>query len=126
MPRREQQELTDLAVERITQVVRSLANDRVDRGVDLSRPMHCDSCDREKISVGSSLYGTYRLCNDCLLEFTLALASGSVDTVAHFMTTQTDDESPPPSDFSPARDAPAMSRSPLPGRDKLLPHNEPC
>jgi hypothetical protein len=126
LPTREQQELSDLAVERITQVVRSLTDDRVDRGVDLSRPMHCDSCNQERASAGSSLYGNYSLCNDCLLEFTLALASGSVATVDGFMTRPSDDEGPPPSDFDTRRDVPAASRSPLQGRDKLLPRNEPC
>jgi hypothetical protein len=127
LPRREQQELTDQAVERITRVVRSLAEDRVERGVDLNRPMHCDSCAQEKASAGSSLFGHYKFCNDCLLEFTLALASGAVDSVDGFMTRPSDsDRSAPPSDFTPSRDAQAVSRSPLPARDKLMPHNEPC
>jgi hypothetical protein len=126
LAKRDQQELSEQALERITRVVRSLADDRVERGVELSRPMHCDSCDQEKPSAGSSLYGVYKLCNDCLLDFTVALASGKVDTVADFMTRQIDDPgSMPPSDVSSRRDRPAVSLNQLPGRDKLLPRHEP-
>jgi hypothetical protein len=127
LPKREQQELSEQSTERITRVVRSLADDRVERGVELNRPMHCDSCDQEKASAGSSLYGVYKLCNDCLLDFTLALASGKVDSVSDFMTRQIDEPgSLPPSDVASRRDRSAASLNPLPGRDKLLPRNEPC
>jgi hypothetical protein len=126
LAKRDQQELSELALERITRVVRSLAEDRVERGVELSKPMHCDSCDQEKPSAGSSLYGVYKLCNDCLLDFTVALASGKVDTVADFMTRQVDDPgSLPPSDLSQRRDRRTVPLNPLPGREKLLPHHEP-
>ena len=127
MPKRDQQELTQEAVERITRVVRSLAEDRVERGVDLSRPMHCDSCDLEKPAAGSAMYGAYKLCNDCLLDFTLKLASGEVDNVVDFMTRTSDGPGPiPPSDLTSQPDRSAVSRNPLQGRDKLMPSNEPC
>ena len=126
MAKRDQQELSKQSTERITRVVRSLADDRVERGVELNRPMHCDSCDQEKPSAGSSLYGVYKLCNDCLLDFTLALASGKIDSVAEFMTRQTDEPSSlPPTDLSHRRDRAVASLNPLPGRDKLLPRHEP-
>ena len=67
----ERADLSSEAEERIEEVVRSLMDDQVDRGVDLTRPMHCDSCDVEKSPLGSTQYGVYALCNDCLLEFTL-------------------------------------------------------
>jgi hypothetical protein len=125
--KRPQQELSELATDRITTVVRSLAEDRVERGVDLSRPMHCDSCDQEKSSAGSALYGAYKFCNDCLLDFTLALASGSVANAAEYMTRQADDSSlAPPSDLDTRRERHSVSMNTISGRDKLMPHNEPA
>lgn len=106
-------------------MVRSLAEDRVDRGVDLNRPMRCSSCDLEKPSPGSAVYGPYQLCNDCLLDFTLALASGRVNNVYEFMTRNTDGDSTPPADLSSARDRQAVQVNPLTGRDKLMPSTEP-
>jgi hypothetical protein len=104
--------------------VRSLADDRVERGVDLSRPMHCDSCGLDKPPAGSAVYGSYKLCNDCLLDFTLQLASGKVDNVVDFMTRR--DDNLPPSDLESPRDRRAISLQSLSGRDKLMPSNEPC
>ncbi|MGI8968663.1 MAG: hypothetical protein ACR2GA_06130 [Chloroflexota bacterium] len=118
-------ELTNLAIERITRVVRSLADDRVDRGVDLARPMHCDSCDQEKPSAGSAVYGAYKFCNDCLLDFTLKLASGEAGTAAEYMTRRSDGGTFAP-DLSLPREHRSGSISPLPARDKLMPRNEPC
>lgn len=127
MARRESIELTEVAVDRITRVVRSLTEDRVERGVDLGRPMHCDSCALEKPSAGSALYGTYKLCNDCLLDFTLALASQRVENVSEFMTRKYDDlGGPPPSELSGHRDRQSVPFSSLGGREKLQPRNEPC
>ena len=126
MAKRDQQELSEQSMERITRVVRSLADDRVERGVELNRPMHCDSCDQERPSAGSALYGVYKLCNDCLLDFTLALACGRVDNVADYMTRQTDEPGAlPPSDLTSRRDRYAVPLNPIPGRDKLLPRHEP-
>jgi hypothetical protein len=122
----DQQELTQEAVSRITRVVRSLAEDRVERGVELSRPMHCDSCNQERPPAGSARYRDYKLCNDCLLDFTLALASGRVENVDEFMTRPADSGGPPPSELSTQPERPARSLNPLPGRDKLMPSNEPC
>lgn len=124
LARKERQELTPNAVDRITKVVRSLAEDQVDRGVDLNRQMHCDSCGRDTSPHGSAMYGTYKLCNDCLLDFTLKLASGEADNVAEYMTKR--DDNPPPSDLDNPRIDRAVSYQPLPGRDKLMPSNEPC
>jgi hypothetical protein len=120
LPKRQQQELTELALERITNVVHSLTDDRVERGIELGRPMHCDSCDQEKPSAGSALYGEYRFCNDCLLDFTIALATGGVDSVTEFMTRRTDEAEPGPSDYSSPRERPALVKP------KLMPRNEPA
>ncbi len=127
MAKREQQELTQEAVERITRVVRSLVDDRVERGIDLKTPMHCDSCDQEKSSAGAAVYGAYKLCNDCLLDFTLALASGQVDNVSEYMTRKTEaPDIPPPTDLAGERERASVPLKPLPTRDKLMPSNEPC
>lgn len=125
MSRQEQHELTERARERIVGVVRSLADDRVERGVDLGRAMHCDSCDQDKMPAGSTLYGAYRLCNDCLLDFTLALASGAVENVAEYMTRRSDDpvDLTPPTDLSAIRDRQSVASRP--SRDKLRPGPEP-
>ncbi len=123
MAKRETQELSQDAVARITRVVRSLADDRVDRGIDLNRPMHCDSCGQEKSPAGAAIYGAYRLCNDCLLDFTLALASNDVANVADFMTRKTDDGSMPP-DLEGRRERGALPVNQFQGRDKLMPSNE--
>lgn len=122
----QQTELSELATERITRVVRSLADDRIERGVELGRPMHCHSCDLERPSAGSAQYGAYQFCNDCLLDFTLALAAGKAANAAEYMTRQPDGEytSPAP-DFSGHHERHSV-KNPLPGRDKLMPRNEPC
>lgn len=127
MPKRDVQELSPASVERITRVIRSLTEDRIERGIDLGRPMHCDSCDTEKPAAGSAQYGAYNLCNDCLLDFTLSLASGRVDNVSEYMMRKTDDsDSVPPSDLAGQLDRSGVPVRPLPGRDKLMPSNEPC
>lgn len=116
------QELNEQTIDRITRVVRSLADDRVERGIELSRPMHCDSCDRDTSPAGGALYGAYKLCNDCLLDFTLALASGRSGNIADFMTKR--DDTPAPTDLN--TPAGSVSVRPLQSRDKLMPSNEPC
>lgn len=128
LAKREPIELSEESRNRIVRVVRSMSDDRVERGVELSRAMHCHSCDQEKTSAGSALYGAYRLCNDCFLEFTLALASGNVDSVAEFMTRTPDASGAlPPSDLDGGRDRQSIQQlNPLSGRDKLMPSNEPC
>lgn len=125
MAKHEIQEPTDEARARINRVIRSLAEDRVERGIDLSRPMHCNSCNQEKPAAGSALYGAYKLCNDCLLDFTMMLASGEAENVADYMTRRSD-EGLSPSELSDPRDRPALGRSGLQPRDKLMPSNEPC
>ena len=128
LAKREPIELSEESRGRIVRVVRSMADDRVERGVELNRAMHCHSCDQEKPAAGSALYGAYRLCNDCFLEFTLALASGTVDNVAEFMTRTPDGSGAlPPSDLGGGRERQSIQQlNPLSGRDKLMPSNEPC
>lgn len=123
LARRELQELSELSRDRIERVVRSLVEDHVERGVGLDHPFRCDSCGLEKPAAGSALYGSYRLCNDCLLDFTVQLASGRVENVADFMTKR---DERPLSDLDGPRDRRAVPLQSLPGRDKLMPSNEPC
>lgn len=124
--KREGHELTELARERIVNVVRSLADDRVDRGIDLGRAMHCDSCDQDKAPAGSTLYGAYKLCNDCLVDFTLALASGTVENVAEYMTRRSDEpvDLAPPPDLNTIRDRQSLGNRQT--RDKFMPGHEPA
>ncbi len=100
----------------------------MDRGVELNRAMHCDSCDRERAAAGSALYGAYKLCNDCFLEFTFSLANGTVDSVVEFMTRPVDTSGHlPPGDLGGERDRQSISQvNSLSVRDKLMPSNEPC
>jgi myo-inositol-1-phosphate synthase len=125
LAKKTQLDLNDSTIERITLNVRSMVDDRVERGIDLSRGMKCDSCGEEKPSAGSSLYGAYKLCNDCLLDLTIAIASAKVETVVDFMTNQVDVDSPPPTSLTEERDRHTIARSALHSRDKLLPSNEP-
>jgi hypothetical protein len=127
LAKREQHELSQDAVNRIMRVVRSLADDRVDRGVDLNRTMRCDSCGQEKSPQGAAQYGAYQLCNDCLLDFTLALASNQVGNVAEYMTRKEEggvDASVYES--GQVRDRSPVMRGSLHVRDTLMPSNEPC
>ncbi len=123
----EQAELTSEAEERIISVIRSLTEDRVDRGVDLNRPMHCSSCDLEKSPMGATQYGAYDLCNECLLEFTLALAKGEVENVAEYMTRRPEGPDGEPPVETAANISARASKGSLPKRgEKLMPSNEPC
>lgn len=89
--------------------------------------MRCDSCGAEKASAGSALYGAYKLCNDCLLEFTLDLASGEIGNVADFMTRRGDGTASLPEPGGPReRYSSTTSLNPLTPRDSLRPSNEPC
>ena len=121
MAQGDRSELSPEAEQRITEVIRSLADDKVERGVDVTRPMRCDSCDVEKSPFGSSQYGAYALCNDCLLEFTILLARGEIDSVAEYMTKRPDD-GPPLLDPRPANESSGIRAVP---RQKLMPSNEP-
>lgn len=123
MARREEQELSEGTVERITRGIRSLSKDRVDRGVEPDRPMRCDSCGAEKSGAGAARYGAYQLCNDCLLDFTLRLARGSVDNVVDYM--RRPDTGTPVSELTEPRER-SVSLNPMPARDRLVPGNEPC
>ena len=124
MARKPQVELPESTVERITVNIRSMVDDRVDRGVDLMRSMHCDSCGEEKYSKGSTIYGAYKLCNDCLLEVTLAFASGQIETVVDFMTHRIDGPDLPI--LEDERERSSVTRNALHGRDKFMPSNEPA
>lgn len=84
--------------------------------------MRCDSCELEKSAHGSSQYGAYSLCNDCLLEFTLLLARAEVDNVAEYMTKRPDE--PVYLESAAERAEPSAVR-PAPKRtEKLMPSNE--
>ena len=118
-------DLSPVARERIEEVIHSLMDDQVERGVDLGRPMHCDSCDLEKSPLGSTQYGAYALCNDCLLEFALLLARGDVESVAEYMTRRPecgDGASRPAPDMLEARAVHSLPKR----SEKLMPSNEPC
>lgn len=121
----ERADLSPLAEQRIVDVVRSLMDDQVDRGVELGRPMHCDSCDSDKSPMGSTQYGAYALCNDCLLEFTLLLARGDIENVAEYMTKRPESTDSPPAS-PPERMESRPVRSVSKRGEKLLPSNEPC
>ena len=127
MAKRDQQELSQDALVRIESVIRSLQEDRVERGVDLGTPMRGDSCVQEKAAAGSAMYGAYKLCNDCLLEFTVALASGRVSNVADYMTRKSEDPAgPPPSDWTEQRERSSAQFNARMSPDKWMPSNEPC
>jgi len=73
------------------------------------------------------MYGAYKLCNDCLLDFTVALASGRVASVVEFMTRTSDGpDSAPPPDLSEQHERSSVKYNARLSRDKLMPSNEPC
>lgn len=117
-------ELSPQAEQRIIDVIHSLIDDQVDRGVDLNRPMRCDSCEQDKNPRGSTQYGSYTLCNDCLLEFTILLASGEIENVAQYMTRRPDD--PDNSGPSPEQLDTRSVHSLSTRTEKLTPSTEPC
>ena len=127
MARKPQLELPETTIERITVNIRSMVDDRVERGIDLSRTMHCDSCGEDKPAAGSSLYGAYKLCNECLLDLTLALAAGRADTVVDFMTHRVEGPDVSASArMAEERDLSSLPRNAMHGRDKFMPSNEPA
>jgi hypothetical protein len=117
-------DLTPEAEQRITSVVRGLVHDKVERGIDLNRPMRCDSCNAEKSPYGSSQYGQYALCNDCLLEFTILLARGVIDSVDDYMISRPD-ESLRAENTSPLTNEPVAAPSLPRRREKFVPRSEP-
>lgn len=121
MATNDQQELSQEARDRITRSVRSLAEDRVERGLDVHRQFRCDNCGEMKEGAGASVYGAYKLCNDCLLDFSLRLAENKVGTIDDYMRRESDGTPP---DFSPARDRPSVPGT-IPARG-VLSSNEPC
>jgi hypothetical protein len=127
VPATDRSDLSPEAEERIAGVIRSLVDDHVDRGVDLGRPFHCDSCDREQSPLGATQYGAYALCNDCLLEFTLSLARGEIENVAEYMTKRPDESgSGPPAEPATTSSTRSVTNHMTARGDKLMPSNEPC
>ena len=46
---------------------------------------NCSACAEEKMLAGSIQYSKYRLCNDCVLLYELALKLGKVQNIEEFM-----------------------------------------
>ena len=45
----------------------------------------CSACAQDKMLAGSIQYSKYRLCNDCVLLYELALKLGKVKNIEEFM-----------------------------------------
>lgn len=95
----------------------------MERGVDIARPFRCDNCGEVKSGAGSAKYGEYKLCNDCLLDFTVALATNRTSGISEYMRRDTGDALPP-TDWNEGR-VQTNVPGPVANREQLLPRNEP-
>lgn len=69
----------------ITERIRGLATEHLQEGIPSGSRIICHNCGHTKLLVGSARYGRYRLCNDCALEYDLALAEGKVKNIEDFI-----------------------------------------
>jgi len=69
----------------ITAVMRLFAEEDLAKGVPPNQRMRCDRCEMPKPLPGFVGYSTYKLCNDCSIEYELARAEGEVSTIEEFI-----------------------------------------
>ena len=73
-------------VEEMQKVVEQMRLDDIEEDPDIIHEMFiCDCCGAEKCLAGSIQYGNYRLCNDCVLMYELALKLEKVQNIEEFM-----------------------------------------
>ena len=67
-------------------VVNQMKLDDIEENPDSEFEMFdCSSCAKESMLAGSIQYSKYRLCNDCVLLFELALKLGKVQNIEEYM-----------------------------------------
>lgn len=64
---------------------RRLVTNDIERGVPSSSRAYCDACQQPRPASGSAQHGRYALCNDCVLEFGIAGASGAAVSAGQFV-----------------------------------------
>ena len=73
-------------VKEMQQVVEQMRLDDIEENPDVEKDFFvCDACGGYKCVAGSILYGEYRLCNDCVLMYELALKLGKIQDIEEFI-----------------------------------------
>jgi len=80
--------LTDSERKAIVEEIRSLAIKHLQAGVSDSTMVICHNCGRAKPLAGVVHYDRYRVCNDCALNYALAKAEGTVQTIEDFILSE--------------------------------------
>jgi len=69
----------------IRATVRLFEVDDMDRGVSAADRMYCDACERPRPAPGAIHYERYTLCNGCAVEYEVARARGTLDSVGQYV-----------------------------------------
>ena len=69
----------------ITAVMRLFAEEDLAKGVSSNQRMYCDRCGMPKPLPGFVGYSTYKLCNDCSIQYELARDEGEVNSIEEFV-----------------------------------------
>lgn len=83
--RTRKQPLTPRQREAIREAMRTLVDEDLDRGADLTPVATCAACARSSVLFGSVLYDGVRLCNSCATEYELRRAEGRVESIEEFI-----------------------------------------
>lgn len=68
-------------------VVEQMKLDDIEENPDSEFEMFdCSACAKEKMLAGSIMYSKYRLCNECVLMYELALKLGKVKNIEEFIS----------------------------------------
>ena len=78
--------ISDSKRKAITEKIRGLALAHLEMGVSTGTRIICHNCGYAKPLMGAIRYGRYRLCNDCALQYELAKAEGTVQTIDNFVS----------------------------------------
>ena len=73
-------------IEDMQAVIYQIKLDDIEENPDSEFDMfNCSACTKEACLAGSIQYSKYRLCNDCVLMYELALKLGKVENIEDFM-----------------------------------------
>jgi len=71
--------------EEIIERVLGLAVKHREMGISANSRIICRHCRRVKPLIGAISYGRYRLCNNCALQYEVAMAEGKVNHIEDFV-----------------------------------------
>ena len=73
-------------VKNMQAVVQQMKIDDIEDNPDSEFEMFdCSACAKESMLAGSIQYSKYRLCNDCVLMYEIALKLGKIQNIEEFM-----------------------------------------